>query len=351
MPPCVGTAAQSRQFAVSVRPRRGYRGAVSSHSGDMLVAAPEHWDEACFGIPAVRALMASGLGVGVLCPAKQVPLWETLDGLQVVGFPENARPRAVAAGLGAWKASLAWLPGFAADVFNRAKIPRRLGRDDRHLNRRLTHPLPIAVKPEPVQHRVAEYLAIIEALGIPTARPEFYAPVNLGIAQEPATVLLCPDSDYGASYEWPLDRWFALAEALAADGVMITVAGLPNGRGLGQALAHKLSGDTPFFEAEPLGETLPLLAVHSVVVAADGSLPHLASHVGAVCVTLFGPNDPTWRRPLGRRHSVARRHVECAPCFKPRCPLDLRCQLELDGALVLELVRRALARQPASALP
>ena len=32
-----------------------------------MVAAPERWDETCFAVPAVRALVASGLGVGILC--------------------------------------------------------------------------------------------------------------------------------------------------------------------------------------------------------------------------------------------------------------------------------------------
>jgi ADP-heptose:LPS heptosyltransferase len=67
------------------------------------------------------------------------------------------------------------------------------------------------------------------------------------------------------------------------------------------------------------------------VIAADGSLPHLAAHAGATCVTLFGPNDPVWKRPLGKRHAVVRRHVECAPCLLGKCPLDGRCQRELEA--------------------
>lgn len=317
----------------------------------MLVAAPERWDEACFVLPALRALMASGLSVGVLCPARQAPLWKTLDGLTVLGFQEKAKPRAVAPELDGWKASLAWEPGFAAEVFAKAGISRRLGPDERRLNRSLTHPLPIKTVAGPVEHRVRHYLTILEALGIPTARSEFFAPVDLGVRPEPETVLLCPDSDHGPSHEWGLDRWIRVGAALLEEGHKLTVAGLPERRGLGRTLALRLSDETPFFEAEPLGDVLPLLAVHSVVVAADGSLPHLASHVGAACVTLFGPNDPAWKRPLGRRHAVARRHVECAPCLKPKCPFDLRCQKDLEWERVLEVVRSIAGRNLASALP
>ena len=185
-------------------------------------------------------------------------------------------------------------------------------------------------------------MRIVEALGVETARPEFFLPADPGVAPEAGTVLLCPDSDLGRSHEWLLERWLEVAQALVADGCRVTVAGLPGGAGLGRQLADRL-GEVPFFEEAALPLLLPLLAVHAVVVVADGSLAHLASHVGATCVTLFGPNDPAWRRPLGRRHAVVRRHVECAPCFLARCPLDGRCQRELETARVLAAVREKLA--------
>jgi hypothetical protein len=172
--------------------------------------------------------------------------------------------------------------------------------------------------------------ALVTALGLQTGRAEFFAPVDIGIPQEAGTVLLCPDSDFGRSHEWPLARWTETAATLMASDRIVTVAGIPGGAQLGQALVASLPGDVPFFEARPLAGVLPLLAVHEVVLAADGSLPHLAAHMGATCVTLFGPNDPQWKRPLGRRHASVSRHVECAPCFLAKCPLDGRCQQELE---------------------
>jgi ADP-heptose:LPS heptosyltransferase len=317
----------------------------------MLVAAPERWDEACFAIPAVRALMAAGLAIGVLCPARQRGLWETLDGLEIIAYPESARARRLAAELGNWQSSLAWQPGFAVDVFAKARILRRLGREDTLPRRSLTHPLAVRETPGPVEHRVRHYLAAIEELGIPTHKPEFFAPAGQTPAPEAGTVLLSPDSDFGSSHEWELERWLEIGRALAEASVTVTVAGMPGGRGLGRSLAAQLGGDTPFFEAAPGAAMLPLLAVHSVVVAADGSLPHLAAHAGATCLTLFGPSDPAWRRPLGRRHSVVRRHVECAPCFLAKCPIDHRCLRELEAGRVLAALRAALETAATSAFP
>lgn len=297
----------------------------------MLIAAPERWDEACFSVPAVRAMMASGMRVGILCREEQLALWETLDGLITLAFSPTIKGKALAPRLvGRWEAAIIWESGTPAEACVRAKIPRRLGPDQKPLVKQLTHPVAGRSKTVPQEHRVRHYLNLVTALGLQTGRAEFFAPVDIGIKQEAGTVLLCPDSDFGRSHEWPLARWTETAAALMASDRIVTIAGIPGGAQLGQALVASLPGEVPFFEARPLAGVLPLLAVHQVVLAADGSLPHLAAHVGATCVTLFGPNDPQWKRPLGRRHASVSRHAECAPCFLAKCPLDGRCQQELE---------------------
>jgi ADP-heptose:LPS heptosyltransferase len=307
----------------------------------MLVAAPERWDEACFAVPTVRALVASGLGTGVLCPAAQREFWETVEGLAVMDFPVKTKARAVAAEIsGNWEASLAWETGLAAEAFKIAAIPRRLGADERKLAKLLTHPLGFAAGP--LEHRVRHYLATVEEMGIETGRAEFFAPAALGIEPVPGAVLLCPDSDFGPSHEWPVERWVEIGRKLIENGKRVTVTGMDGGRGWGKFLTQNLGESVEFFEASPLAGALPLLAVHGWVIAADGSLPHVAAHAGATCITLFGPNDPAWKRPLGRRHAVIRRHVECAPCLLAKCPLDLRCQNELETDRVWQAVREKL---------
>jgi heptosyltransferase-2 len=307
----------------------------------MLVAAPERWDEACFAVPALRAMVASGLGVGVLCVVEQRKFWETIDGLEVIDFPAKAKAKAVAVTiLGHWQAALVWEAGFAAEVFKYAAIPRRLGQEERRLKKLLTHPLGFSAGP--LEHRVRYYLAAAEALGVQTAMPEYFAPISTGVAPVAGAVLLCPGSDFGPNHEWPIERWEEIARKLIESGRRVTVTSLDGGRGLGKILAGKLGGEVEFFPVASMVGILPLLAVHGLVIAADGSLPHLAAHAGATCVVLFGPNDPAWKRPLGRRHLIVRRDVECAPCLLAKCPLDLRCQLELESERVWQAVERVL---------
>lgn len=308
----------------------------------MLIAAPDRWDEACFAVPAVRGIIGSGLKVGILCQQSQRAFWETLPGLHVIEIPEKMKAKAIASGISrGWEASLTWELSDTAEIFKLAGIPKRLGVDSPKLKKWLTHPLEI--KADPLEHRVQFYLAVAEKLGIPTSKPELFAPADIGVPSNDEAVLLCPDSDFGANHEWPLERWLEIARDLTERGKCVAVASSINGRGLGQSLVARLSGAAELMQLESLSSALPLLASYRTVIAADGSIPHLASHAGATCITLFGPNDPGWKRPLGRRHAVVKQHAECAPCFSPKCQMDLRCQQELSASRVLSAVRGKLA--------
>lgn len=310
-------------------------------SGDMLVAAPERWDEACFTVPAVRAVIASGLKTGILCSETQREFWETINGLMVVSFPLRTKSKLVATQIkDQWKASLAWEISPAAEAFKIANLPRRLGPQERRLDKLLTHPL--SYSENPLEHRVRHYLAAVEELSIDTKRSEFFASVDLGIEFEKNAVMLCPSSDLGISYEWAIDRWVEIADRLLENGKHVTVVSLDGNRDLGRNLANLLGDKVTYFHAFPLASTLPILAIHGLVVAADGSLPHLAAHAGTTCVTLFGPNDSAWKRPLGRRHSVVKMHVECAPCLLAKCQFDSRCQRELTVDRVWKAVKDKL---------
>lgn len=303
----------------------------------MLVVAPERWDEACFAVPAVRALAASGLKVGVLCAERQKNLWQKTGVPMVLDVSAKTNSKALAAELaGKWDSAIFWEAEKGADACVRAKIAKRIGPEEKELKKLLTNPAHIAKDPGAVEHRVRRYLALVEKLGMSTGRVEFFAAAGAG--GERGTILLCPDSDFGPTYEWLLERWVEVAKVLLEKGKRLTVAGLPGGRNLGKQLAANLGKAADFQELASLGDSLELLGAHEMVVAGEGSVPHLAAFAGAVCVTLFGPGDPASRRPLGRQHGIARKHAECSPCFLTKCPMDLRCQNELTVERVLAAV-------------
>ena len=142
---------------------------------------------------------------------------------------------------GNWQAALVWENDLAAEAFKLAGIPRRLGPDGGKLKKLLTHPLGFVAGP--LEHRVRYYLAAVEELGIETAQPAFFAPAALGIEPVAGAVLLCPDSDYGPSHEWLLERWLEIATRLLEASSRVTVASVDGGSGMGKILAQKF-GDT-----------------------------------------------------------------------------------------------------------
>lgn len=305
----------------------------------ILFAAPTRWDEACFAVPAVRAMVAAGLPVTVLCLAEQEAFWQTLPGLERLAYGPKDSARAMGKTLGGFATAFLWEPGLAADACAKAGIERRTGpAGERTLEKRLTESLPPPA-PGPIEHRVRHYLAGAEALGLDTRIPALFEPAELGVSPVAGSLLLVPDSDFGRSHEWPLERWEGLVNKLRETGASLSIS--THGT-WGRELAKRAGEAATALDLPAFGDCLPLLAGFERVIAADGSLPHLASHAGATCTVLFGPNEPAWKRPLGKRHTVLRRHVECSPCFAAKCAVDLRCQTELT----VEAVLAALSSQP-----
>ncbi len=289
-------------------------------------------------VPAVRALRAAGLKVGVLCPMEQADFWAWLAGVVVIPYRRSDWVRRIAPRLkGQWKASLCWEHGFAANVFVQANLPVRLGPAEPGLRTKLTQVLTVA-PPGPPAHRVRQFLQAVEEMGVATQHAEFFQPLidrgNPNAGQ--ARALVVADSDFGDSHEWPVDHWQALSHRMMEHGVEVSIAIGVGRRGLGQKLLDRLGGQAQAWETVPGWQ--PGLTEFDRVLAVDGTLPHLAGMAGASCATWFGPNDPTWRRPLGRQHLVIRRPVECAPCLSRKCRMDHRCMKELTADLAWKAV-------------
>ncbi|TAG10374.1 MAG: lipopolysaccharide heptosyltransferase family protein [Verrucomicrobia bacterium] len=295
---------------------------------DLLVAAPSRWDEATFAMPAVRAAVAYGLGTAVVCRSEQAGLWSSISQLRVISYSGGESARQLAGKLDEnWQLSIAWENGVAAQAFKLAKVQRRLGTLQLKWRSPFTNVPDLSIGP--LDHRVQYYLAMFESLGIPTKNPAFYQNQK---NNEPARKvwLLAPDSDFGKNHQWPLDRWVEIANRLLDRGEKLHVVSWHSSKTQAQQLIAGIPGR---------GEATTILLDHGVLdafadfsflLSADSSLSHLASCAGLRCAVLFGPNDPQWKRPLGRQHVIIRQHVECAPCLMAKCPMDLRCQSELS---------------------
>ncbi len=324
--------------------------------GYLCVAAPLEFREACFSVPALRALrrMRPQATLAVLCPESQQPLWKSVTELDgVIVYPDKASSRKIARILAdedtRFESAIAWEAGEAAKAFARVEVLQRLGYPAAKLAKYLTDTVEVVLEPGPIQHRVRHYLNLVKKLGGDAFVKSNFQPPPLPPAPEKLRVALAPASEYGVSYQWPIERFKEVVEIMTERYREIEWVILGVGREAAQherceELSNRLGGEVRNYSGEwGLEKTLQSLPHCSVLLACDGETAHLAAHVGLPAVVIFGPDEPEWRRPLGKQSHVLREHVACSPCYLSRCPLDHRCLNEVTVEQVVEELGGVLA--------
>lgn len=329
--------------------------------GYLCIAAPVSLTEACFSVPAVRALrhFRPQATMAVVCPQSQAPLWQTMEELnEVIAYPDNASSRQIAKLLkgraAPFESSVSWEAGEAAAAFHRAGVLQRLGYPAKGLEKHLTDPVTVPLQPGPVEHRVRHYLNLVQRLGgNPFVRKTFQTP-PLAPAPAKLRIALAPASEYGATHQWPLERFKELVETLGRETGGVDWVILSSGPRTGgnttapenAGLAALLEGKAEDFTGEwTMEKTIEGLRHCSALVSCDNELAHLAAHAGLPAVVVFGPNEPAWKRPLGKQCRIVREHVACSPCFLAKCPLDMRCQEAVTVDAVCRELRAALGER------
>jgi ADP-heptose:LPS heptosyltransferase len=303
------------------------------YGGNVLIAAPSRWDEACFSAPVVRAIRLARptCVLGVVCPEEQVGYWKSIKKINcVMGYGVKQSYRSLLRDQSEselkWESAILWERNPAAELAVDLKVKQRLGYPAKDLKKWLTDEVVVPVTHGATEHRVQHYLRFAERLQIPTNHPELFQPLRFDAK---ATILVSPESDYGDYYQWQEQSWLEvlrwIRETLGAEVRLVSC-----GRGKPK-LAQRLAAASglPCERWESLENALQIIAQHSLAICADSSLCHLTAHCGVTTVSLFGPGDPVWRRPLGRQHALVRRKAECSPCLLAKCPMDLRCQKEI----------------------
>jgi heptosyltransferase-1 len=122
-------------------------------------------------------------------------------------------------------------------------------------------------------------------------------------ARQPV-VLLNPGAGWGAK-RWPVERYAAVAAALAARGDCVLVNAGPGEGALANAIAARSQG-----AARPLVSTLSQLVALTrrvaLVIGGDTGPVHLASALARPVVGIYGPTDPARNGPFGARVRVLR---------------------------------------------
>ena len=117
-------------------------------------------------------------------------------------------------------------------------------------------------------------------------------------------VLLNPGAGWG-SKRWPVERFAAVASALAARGFRVLVNAAPSEENLADVIQAQSNG-----VAIPVRCSLPQLIALTrrvaLAVGGDTGPIHLACALGRPVVGIYGPTDPARNGPYGTRFKVLR---------------------------------------------
>lgn len=332
-------------------------GTLSIQGDHLCVVSPEELSEACFSVPAVRSLkrFRPEAKLSILCSESIAPLWETLKELdEVVSYPERASVGGIVKALEGQKSELdsvlLWHDGNAAKAMVKMGVRQRFGYPLPGLMKKLTESVKVLVPAGPIVHRVRYYLNLVEELGADVMVRENFQTDPLPSPPETPTIAVSPASACGESHDWLIDRFKDVAKMLSdkqADVKWLVIRDGARSENACAELESYLADIDALAEIKTsewgVKEKLEELPKCSALLACDGELPHLAAHVGLPTAVIFGPNEPQWRRPLGKQNQILRQHVACSPCFLTKCTLDIRCQSEVSSDLVFEKLQVAIA--------
>ncbi len=200
-------------------------------------------------------------------------------------------------------------------------------------------------------HEIERLLVLIDRLGLPRCGTRLEFPLNED-DRSAATALSPGLGDAGpyvcihagaqlASRRWPVQRFAALADALAADGRTIVLTGGPKEVELvGQlagAMRHRainLAGRTSLWTLGALIDGAECL------VCNDTGVSHIAAALRRSSVVISSGGDVARWAPVDHeRHRVLWHDMACRPCGHPVCPVGHGCALGIEVPQVLQAVR------------
>jgi len=208
-----------------------------------------------------------------------------------------------------------------------------------------------SVRPES-RHSVDKMLAVLSALGLPSAPAAFDGekiPAGLAVAataetQTAARVLIHPGAGWG-NKRYPPEAWGEVARLLHdSHGVR---AGILVGLGeeqLAEAVAQASYGSAEVFWAPDLHQLGSLLRQADLVIGGDTGPVHLAHALGRPVLCLMGPTDPETCGPYGAIQAVVWRRLPCSFCHQ-RYDQTMPCLAEVPPSVIAERAGQLLQGQ------
>ncbi len=183
----------------------------------------------------------------------------------------------------------------------------------------ITHALPgeagTAWRPESSERE--RWVRLLQEAGMPGDPDD----VRIQAPAEPPQVAGAAVVHVGAAFgsrRWPVERFAAVARALAGAGLPVVFSGGAEdmSRARQAAVLAGLPEERVLAGRQPLGAFAALVAAARVVVSADTGAGHLASAFGSPSVVLFGPASPEqWGPPPGPHIALTDARVRAGDIF------------------------------------
>jgi ADP-heptose:LPS heptosyltransferase len=192
---------------------------------------------------------------------------------------------------------------------------------------------PLAVRWPEQGHEIERMLALTDHLGI--ARRGMHlefpvAPEDLawcdGLLGRGMYACVHPGAQL-PSRRWPVERFAAVADALARRGLRVVATGVASEAPLVASMAARM-GTRPLDLAgrTTLGQFGALVQGAALVVANDTGISHVAAALGTPSVIVSCGADAQRWAPLDRaRHRVLAADAPCRPCAHRVCPTAQEC--------------------------
>ena len=202
------------------------------------------------------------------------------------------------------------------------------------------------------EHEVLRYLRLLERLGIASQGAALEFPLGeadwrewraLGLARD-AYAVIHPGAQL-ASRRWPTERFAAVADAVAADGLKIVLTGTSGEAELIERMKRSMrAAALDLAGLTTLGGLAALVARARLVVANDTGISHIAAAVKAPSVIIASGSDARRWAPLDRQlHRVLHYEIGCRPCAHATCPIGHPCALGVSAEAVINEARAVIA--------
>ena len=205
----------------------------------------------------------------------------------------------------------------------------------------------VVPRPDPLKPIATEYRALARHLGATGAyrmdlavgeAPRAAAAIALAAAgvRGPYAVL-CPYTTRPQKH-WFDERWAALAQQLAANGLIPVLVGGPSDAALAPAIADHAPGLVNLVGRLKLDDTVAVIAGSALLIGVDTGLTHIGSALKVPTVALFGSTRPYLDARVP--HTVVLYEaLHCSPCRRhPTCDGRYDCMRAFDVNTVLRAV-------------